>query len=298
MGLLFPFPKEIKNTTQQIKPGTLLQNGISKQKIIIEDVNLTLQPGESLLFSIEIIQSDKSNIIGSTLKNFIDEERFLNRWNKWGKYFENMSRFPRLQDLGVFIQDIIPLIEEFNFTIDDIAKFFDTFRSSSLVYDSAAHPSSVTLNFISPGADQNTKMYYLHKDNIMDTNEPSEGKSQNIELQSAITKWDGLILNDRNKIIKDVSVELFIKYFNLLNPGKIKVAVSLFDGDNEISDPEIKELDRSNIQAKTPTTFTFENVNYELEYEHGLSIGVSLANGSNPRFRKVKLLFDSTENPS
>ncbi len=292
----FLFINEIKNSTQQIKPGSIIQNGISRQKITIENVNLTLKPGESLLFSIEIIQSNKSRFIGSLLKNSIDEERFLNNLEKLATRWENTTG--TREKIGTFLKEFIPIIKGLNFTIDDIAKFFDTFRSSSLVYDSAAHPSSVTMEFLLPGADQNTKLYYLHKDNKMDTTEPSEGSSQNVNLQNTITKWDGPILNDRNKIVKDVSVDLFIKYINFLNPGRIKVAVSLFDGDNEISDPKIKELDRANIQAHTPTTFTFEDVDYELEYEHGLSIGVALSNGSNTRLRKVKLLFDSTENPS
>jgi len=299
MGLLFPLPKEIKNVTQQIKAGSLLQNGISKQKIILENVNHTLKPGESLLFSIELIQSDKSNLIGSIIKSLIDEEKFLNRWKKRGNYFENMSNFPNLQDLGTLIRDLIPLLEEFNFTIDDIAKFFDTFRSSSLVYDSETHPSSVTMEFILPGEDENTKMYYLHKENKMDTIEPSGGKNQKAGLSNVDIKWEGPVLDERNKIIKDVSADLYIHYINFLNPGKIKVAVTLYDGDNEISsDPVIKVLDRSNIQAQTPTTFTFQDVNYELEYGHSLGIRVSLSNNSKPSFRKVSLLFDSNEKPS
>ncbi|MCK5113036.1 MAG: hypothetical protein KAQ84_05780, partial [Thermoplasmatales archaeon] len=180
MGLFFP--KEIKNTTQQIKPGPISQNGISKQQITLENVNLTLEPGGSLLFSIEIIQSDKSNIVGTIIKKMIDEERILNRWKQWGNFFENRTKFTAVQELGTFIKEIIPLIEEFNFTIDDIAEFFDTFRSSSFVYDSVGHPSSVTVEFRLPGQGENTKEYYLHDGNKMDTNEPTGSKSLKQQL--------------------------------------------------------------------------------------------------------------------
>jgi len=293
-------PKEIKNTTQQIKPGSFLQNGISKQQITLENVNLTLEPGESLLFSIEIIQSDKSNLVGTIIKKMINEEKILNRWKQWGNFFENRTKFTAVQELGTLIKEIIPLIEELNFTVDDIAEFFDTFRSSSFVYDSEVHPSSVTMEFRLPGEGENTKVYYLHDENIMDTNEPTEGRNLKETLSDTHVKWDGPALNDRNKIIKDVSVELYLQYLKIINPSKVKVGVTLFDGSNEITpSPSVKALDSSSLLVQTPTTFTFEDVNYELLYGHGLSIGVFLANGSKPGLlRKVSLLYDSSEKPS
>jgi hypothetical protein len=58
-GSLIPLPKEIKNTTVQITP-KLLPRSIHEQEIILKNVNYTLNPGDSLLFSIEIIPGDKA----------------------------------------------------------------------------------------------------------------------------------------------------------------------------------------------------------------------------------------------
>ncbi|MCK5261636.1 MAG: hypothetical protein KAJ44_05605, partial [Thermoplasmatales archaeon] len=288
-------PEEIMNTTKEIKPGPIRQNGISRQQIILENTNLTLEPGESLLFSIEIIQSNKSNLVGTIIKNIIDEERILNRWKKRANILENITK---LSELGTLINDVIPLFEEFNFTVDDIAEFIDTFRSSSFVYDSVDHPSSVTMEFRLPGEDENTKVYYLHNENKMNTNEPTESKSLKQQLSDSHVEWDGPALDKRNKIVKKVSVDLYLQYLNILNPGRAQVGVTLFDGSTEITSPSVKALDSSNFFAQTPTTFTFEDVNYELFYGHNLTIGVSLANGSKPGIRKVSLLYDSSEKPS
>jgi hypothetical protein len=288
-------PNEITNTTMEIKPGPILQNGISKQQVILENTNLTLEPGESLLFSIEIIQSNKSNLIGTIIKNMIDEERFLNRWKNRGNILENITK---LSELGTLINDVIPVFEEFNFTVDDIAEFIDTFRSSSFVYDSVDHPSSVTMEFRLPGEDENTQVYYLHDNNKMDTNEPTGSKNLKQQLSDSHVKWDGPALDERNKIVKKVSVDLYLQYLGII-PGRTQVGVTLFDGSTEITSHSVKALDSSNWLAQTPTTFTFEDVNYELFYGHNLSIGVSLANGSKPGIiRKVSLLYDSSEKPS
>ncbi|MFW6119882.1 MAG: hypothetical protein ACOC80_03145 [Petrotogales bacterium] len=123
MNLLSFIPKEIKNTTQQITP-TLL---ISKQQIVLENVNYTLDPGEILIFSIEIIPSDKSGVVGNIIKGLIDEEKFLGRLEKLGNRLENTTK---LQELGTVIKDFLPIIEESNVTVDDIAEIFNSFRSS------------------------------------------------------------------------------------------------------------------------------------------------------------------------
>ncbi|MBD3226851.1 MAG: hypothetical protein GF329_01580, partial [Candidatus Lokiarchaeota archaeon] len=56
--LLLPLPKLVKNTTVEIKP----KERIKKQEITLENVNLTIEPGDSILLSIEIIPCE--NLIG------------------------------------------------------------------------------------------------------------------------------------------------------------------------------------------------------------------------------------------
>ena len=55
---LIGFPKLIKNTTIELSPE--IRNGIYSQEIILEDINYTVKPGESLLFTVEIMPCNKT----------------------------------------------------------------------------------------------------------------------------------------------------------------------------------------------------------------------------------------------
>ena len=60
-SLLFPFPREIKNgdTTVTLKPekfGNIVQN----QTVTLENISHTLKEGEILIFTVEVIHSDKT----------------------------------------------------------------------------------------------------------------------------------------------------------------------------------------------------------------------------------------------
>ena len=293
---LLPLPKLIKNTTNQIKSNLLKE--ICKQQITLENVTHTIDPGETLLFSIEIVPSEKP------ISNIITRERtFLKKIGEgivnWLEQQENNSERPTLQKVGEFIKEVRYLIEGINITEDDIAEFVNLIRSSSFVYDSVAHPSSVTMEFRLPDEGENIKVYYLHDENKMNINEPTGSTSLKQQLSDSHVEWNGSALDERNKIIKKVSVDLYLQYLNILTPGRAQVGVTLFDGSTEITDPSLKALDSSSLLAQIPTTFTFENVNHELLYGHGLSMEVFLANGSKPGLlRKVSLLYDSSEKPS
>jgi len=311
---LIPLPKEIKNTTVKINP-KLLPRSIHEQKITLENVNYTLNPGDTLLFSIEIIPGDKA-LVNFLLK--VIELPFLKSIGvKLLDYFENKennSEIPALQELGALIKEFRSMIEdeEFNVTADQISEIFTAVMSSSLVYDSTSHSSSVTLPFKVPNSeDENTKVYYLHDGNQMDEEKPTKNASSSIDLSENSPKWDGPKLY-RSRILKNARASLYISHqdLNIINTfrNKIKVVASLFDGDTIISSSE-KEFDRTTFQdlleaSDNPlVVFTFDNLNdREITYNSSLSLKISVDNdtkfGIFNLFRNINLLYDSDNCPS
>jgi len=139
---LLPFPKLIMNKTIIIKPNLL--RGINEQKIKLQNINFTLDPGELLLFQVEIIPSNKTII--NLIKNRIDIGKIFDRWEERANRWEN-SRINGLREIAIFINEIRNLSEGINISKEDIVEIANVVRSISLVYDSVSHPSSVTIPF-------------------------------------------------------------------------------------------------------------------------------------------------------
>ena len=289
-GSLFPLPKLIKNSTAEIKPRT----SIKRQQITIENLNYTLESGVSLLFSIEIIPGNKwiSNLLG---KERPLVERFAERLLNWLENQENNSKRPKLADLGAFIKDVRLIAEDLNITTDDLAEILVSFNafSSSFIYDSVNHPSSVTIPFTLPG-DENTKVYYLHDGNQMDEEKPENDQKEEGLSESPVT-WDGPNL-ERSKILKTATASLYLTSKYLL---KKTVTATLYNGEEEIAFNSQEVKYTSFLTPKEPIIFTFNDIDEEIVYGESLSLGVSLGNGSKTGpIRKVKLLYNSEEYPS
>jgi hypothetical protein len=299
---ILPLPKEIKNTTVQITP-KLQPKSIHEQKITLEDVNYTLDSGESLLFSIEIIPSNK------TLTDWIKKERPLlepvlqGLWNR----LLNKSEKPTLQEIAAAINEFKDMAKELNITKDDVAEIFNSIISSSFVYDSVSHPSSVTLPFKEPGSeDENTKVYYLHDENEMDEKKPTKDSSSPVNLLEQSENWDTPDL-ERNKILNGATACLYISHkdYTFLK-DKIKVAAVLFYKGNEIASSE-REFDKTRDllpPSGKATLFTFSNLeDTEITHDTHLNFRVYVSNYNNTNLnlgllRSVELLYDSDEYPS
>ena len=293
MESLFPLPKTIKNTTTQI----VSKEGITQQSITIQNVQYTLQPGESLLFSIEILPSEKrlGQLVNFT-KKFVNEENIAKRWeqrlNKW-----NQSKMEQLRNIAGFIQELQLVFQELNISVSDLTTIFEGIPafSASLIYDSMAHPSSVTI----PGQilTLDTRVYYLHADQTMDQNRPRENKTNPLPLSTTMTRWDGPALETRNKIIKieNTTVELFLSH--PIFKRNIIIEVQLLDGTTVIDTSE-KKLDRLGIlglfkKPTAPIVFSFNGPDYELFKGHQLSIGIAISNVTKGLHQKIKLYYDS-----
>jgi len=308
---IIPLPKEIKNKTVKITPDSI-KRSVHKQKITMENVNYTLNPGESLLFLIEIVPSNKT--IVSTALEILEIpiiENFIESVVEFLEDQENNSEKPLLQEIGTLIKEFRSIAEdeEINITKEQISEIFTAVMSSSFVYDSANHPSSVTLPFEIKGSeDENTKIYYLRDGNQLNEETPTKSDSSSIDLSENSPKWDGSKI-DRSKIIKNARANLYMSHQDLnILKGKIKVIASLFDGDTIIASSE-KEFDKTTIQDLLETSdsslvvFSFDNINdREIKYNNSLSLKISVGNDTNSGFlkflRTINLLYDSENCPS
>ena len=299
LNSLIPIPNMIKNKTVEITSELLKK--INEQTVTIENVNHTLEPGDSLLFKIELIPGNK------TATERLKKEGSI--WEKIGNCvidLVNRSELPKLQNISELIDEISILVDEFNITKEDAAEILNSMISSSLVYDSVSHPSSVTLPFKAPGAsrDENTKIYYLHSGNKMDEQEPTKQDSSRNNLKNSIN-WDGSVL-DRSKILKEATANLYVNYKDI-GPLKdnIKITASLSNKGTKIASCEVK-LDKTQELLQTSTNliaFSFSNLddNVEITYDTYLSLEISASNYTTfgkEFIRSAELLYDSSEFPS
>jgi len=303
------YPVEIKNTTEKIK-SSLSGGEIQNQEIKIENVSYTLNPGESLIFSVEIIPSDKPI---KTLIEMQNQEDLMNTAEQIADML-NKSTIPKLKEVGDTIKEILSGLNEsetgINITMEDIATLVNVVRSSSFIYDSLQHPSSVTIPATVLGEDENVKKYYLHDKN-MSEEPPTKDKPSQLNLKGS-GKWDGPVLQ-RSKILKEASASLYIDHLDLIRllniiKGKIKVTATLIYGDTQIAIASSeKELSRTTLlgllqKPKEPMVFTFGNItDKEIKYGTGLSLEVNAKGTKFGLFglrRNAKLLYDSTNYPS
>ena len=328
------FPKMIKNTTADIN-SDLFKGSIQNTEIIIEDVDYELEPTEDLLFSVKINPADRP--IGNYVEENLDEEEFRDTLENISGWLKNDSEAenPELRELAEKIIDrvlektesgynvsyIESLINDaidsyllaFEGNITDLAPdFVNALRSASFIYDSADHPSSVSLTFMQKGLldDDNIKIYYLHDNNEMNTDEPTGDSNKEVDLSSKSGNWDSEKL-ETSKILKEATANLFFDYRDLrsivnLLRGKIILKAELYSNDTLISSTQ-KELDRTRIislingkEQLEPILFDFSiKDDLEISYDHRLGLKVYVGNetkfGMLNIYRYLKLLYDSKD---
>jgi hypothetical protein len=305
MESFLPLPKLIKNNTVELTPG--LFSDIYNQQITLPDISYTLTPGDSLLFSIEIVPSNKT--LPTLITKYIDLNRFIARWENRANRWENRSNLQKLHDLGTNLKEVISILNEslVNVTSADFAAILNAMQSSSFIYDSAQHPASVSIP--AKISEEDIRIYYLHTDETMDEKRSETGnQSGSIKITSTPTLWISPAF-ERNKILKvgNTVVDLYLDHrdlFRIINVlrGKITITATIYDDNTTIATSE-KKLDRTRIlnlllKPTTPITFTFNGSDTEISYDHSIRLGVSLKNGTKLGLRTVKLLYDSIQFPS
>ena len=297
-------PKLLKNTTVELTPPR--GSDVYKQQVVLTDVSYTLIPGDSLLCSVEIIPSNKT--IPTLITKLIDVDKFLSRWEGRANWLENRSRLQRIQDLGTTLKDMISILKEgfVNITSEDFAAVINSMQSTSFVYDSVKHASSV----IVPArlSEVDIRNYYLHADQTMDEKPPRTTNQSQSQIKLTELLWSGPVL-ERNKILKvgNSFVDLYINHRDLfrlfaLLRKKITITVTLYDNNVSIATAE-QTLDRMKIfgllkKPTSPITFEFTGSEREITYGHSLRLGVAVQNGTKLGFRTVNLFYDSIYFPS
>jgi hypothetical protein len=297
-------PKLLKNTTVELNPPR--GSDVYKQQVVLSDVSYTLTPGDSLLCSVEIIPSNKT--IPTLITKLIDVDKFLTRWEGRANWLENRSRFQRLQDLGTFLKNITTSLKEgfVNITSEDFAAVINSMQSTSFVYDSVKHPSSV----IVPArlSEEDIRIYYLHADQTMDEKPPRTTNQSQSQIKLTELLWTGPAF-ERNKILKvgNAFVDLYINHRDLFRlfaflRRKITITVTLYDNNVSIATTE-QPLDRMKIfgllkKPTSPITFALTGSDREITYGHSLRLGVELQNGTKLGFRTVNLFYNSMYFPS
>ena len=139
---LVPLPREIKNKTVEIKPDLL--GKISRQEIRLKDIDYTLHPETYLLFQVEIIPSNKTIM---EIMDKIDIDKISDHLRETVNQWED-SRFSILRNISLLINYTLNFMDEWDISKEDIIELTNIFRSTSIVYDSITHPSSVTVPFL------------------------------------------------------------------------------------------------------------------------------------------------------
>ncbi len=307
------------NVTTSLEPNRLFDS-IEEYMVTIENVSISLIPDTMLIFSIRIIPGIKPLGRASTFDRIIP--RLIGLFPRINSFYTsfklglinwtlnrgNSSRFELVKMITDVIQFLRETIEMSNITKDDLGDLFNGLRSSSFIYDSIDHPSSVVVPFTSPDETGNKYVYYLHEGNIMDEIQPTEDTEQTEKITKDPLIWEGPDL-ERSKILKEATAKLYIGHKDLLLrflnfiKGKIKITATLYDNNTKIASSE-QQLSRTNIfqlfnKPQIPVKFTFNNFDYEIEYGNNINLEISISNGTRlatlPYRRSATLFYDSTQ---
>ena len=148
--------------------------------------------------------------------------------------------------------------------------------------------------------------YYLTGENTLILDEPEEDSTSKITLSSEPIEWTGISFN-RNKIINNLTAELYAYYPKAFFLRKITVEATLFDEDsNEVIATDQQKLDRATMIGLlsggpgSSTIFTFDEAAGK-EIWNGHKLKLLITSSGEPviyPIRKTKLFCGSKEYPS
>ena len=296
------FPNEIANTNVSLIPGIFEK--IIQRTVTITNVSETIDPGQLLLFSVEIMPGNKtiSNIL---LQEGITLENVTNELTRMVGTFANFTNIKKAEDVYLLLKDIQSTFSEegagLNISIDDFKEISNSLLSVSFLYDSSKYPSSVTVPFkASADSDDSTVTYYLHTNNNMNTNQPTATTQQTIDLASSQGSWVGPELS-RNKIISDASAIVYLSHKDLQKWGSEMTVEASLTFDNSTIATDSVQLDRTKILSPSskPYQFTFDELGTGKEITYGGNLGLQIAlsntSSANNLFRSASVLFDAQD---
>ena len=294
--------EEIKNVTATIKP-SILPNIVKKQQIELDLSNesILVEPGDTLRFSVELIPHERDITLlkiaekigfggGEWLENRAEElkNKYLPIRQKIG---ENISLILDLLNISIDETISIQLLDLIS--LSDLSELKDAIQGSSFLFASASHPSRVILPVDMTSGEDNIKTFYLHEGNQMDELAPTS-ESKTLELTENTIPWNTSGIQ-RNKIIKEATVALYINARNFRPLTSISISAALVSEGNTLANASVEITDRLLLTPPNePLIITFNNINQEIFYEE--AIGLKLSTAAPLKIgQKVELQYDSPE---
>ena len=243
-------------------------------------VNTILEPGEIILAEINITGGEKLFVNYLDL-NMSDINQSLVKLSE----ALNGTGIKFLSNLSATLLNITDILGE-DFADIPLSEIVQKL-SSSFIYDSIEHKSSLTIPGRIEGEDENIKTYYLHDAN-MSEELPTNDKAAQLNLEDSKT-WESPAFI-RSKVLKGATASLYIDHLDLIRllnliKGKIKVTATILYENSIIASSSI-ELGRTTLfdllkKPDKPMIFDFGNItNNEIAYGKKLSFQVD-ANETN-----------------
>ncbi|KYK25328.1 hypothetical protein AYK24_05150 [Thermoplasmatales archaeon SG8-52-4] len=150
------------NLTFTLEPEKFGETIQITDNIKLINVNHTLDKGDYLLISIELIQAKKP------IFNYIEkryEKKIKNRVNTLLTYLNNSDN-PELSQISGMVKDIFSAFEEAGIDSEDVADLANSFRSSSFYYGSDLFKSSIFVPL--DNSKGNKTLYFYNTPNELD----------------------------------------------------------------------------------------------------------------------------------
>jgi len=293
-------PQLLNSTITTITPPSSLSKTHS-QTIVVKNVQHTLQPGSSLIFSIEIIPGNKtitSSILNKDTLLFKLSKLFADCIINFADKLEN----PEIEYYLDFYQELKNISSSFNFSSEDAEEIINSIVGPSLVYDSINHQCSVTVPFQSSSDASNTMTYYLDETNILNENNPT-GDAKSLSIAEGKLKWTSASY-PRSKLINSADAVLYINHKDIsVFKDSMEVQASLLINNNSIASDQIT-FDKSGFVSSTKRYhLSFDNIasGTEISYDDSISILIELKNETDlgqGLIRSIDIFYDGSDYPS
>jgi hypothetical protein len=305
----------VGNKTLTIEPDRL--EGIVKKeykKIVkINDLDFTLQTGDRLSFSLELILTNKT--LPNIIRAIPDTGLIRNIIKPFTNFFIqliNNSQQEKLKNLLELKDQALEILSEFNITKDDIADLINDALPihAYFVFDSPDYPSSVTIP--AQLKDSPITTYYLHSSNELSSEYPSADQKTFHKLTDGAITFESTSL-PRNKILtlNNATLNLYLSRIALpvLDSLLTKTIKATLIAGNETLATTTQNIETQKpvstilsfrdwyLGPRTPITFTFSGESKEILYDTPLSIQIQI-DGGRGILTRPRLFYGTTNFPS
>ncbi len=153
-----------------------------------------------------------------------------------------------------------------------------------------------------PPQPENLVELYLEKDNILINKKPNGSTIREKIPKDQSLNFTGPEIT-RNRILENLSAELYIHYPKLITLGNLQIKASIVDLNDDKKEiaNEIKSIDSATIfeiisrGPDVPTVFNFNDFDggYEIEYDHMIGLDITIEKAGIFNLRPINLVYGS-----